>query len=892
VKPRLPFGRAPVNEEVDAELAFHLEMTTRELMERGMTRQQARAEAERRFGDMKSVNDECRRYGVERNRREQRAEYLEELRHDVVFAVRQLAKARAFAAIAIVTLALGIGATAAVFSALDAVVLRPLPLDDPGRVVNLQPTRRGDAAGISAPEFLGQRDTRAFEHVAGAVLGTGVTIAMADTPELVEGARVSSEYFDAFAVKPKLGRGFTREEEQPGAPKVAVISHGLWVRAFASDRGVVGRTLQLDGAPHTVIGVMPAEFDFTRETAEIWLPLVITPEQATKYNEKYLTMLARLRPGVTLEQAAAAATATQRAVAERIPDRVDPVTDYAIVVDRFIDQMVGDYRSLLFTLLGAVGFVLLISCTNVANLLLARGTGRGKELAIRAALGAGRSRLVRQLLTESLVLATLGATLGLGVAYGLLRVIVAVSPESVPRLEQAHIDWRVLLFTLTIGVTSAAIFGLLPALRTVGTQMQGALREGGRQSKAFARDRLRGILVAAEVALAITLLVGSGLLIRSAWRMQHVDPGFDPRGVLTARLILPEARYTTPDAITRTYALIRDNAAAMSGVQSAAVASIVPLSGSDAQSSVLAEGQPRDVKRPQANLRLASSGFFATMGVPFVGGRDFARTDDANAPKVAILNETLARKLWPGVPTRDLIGKRIDALSGKRTESIYWEVVGVVHDLHDASLTQRPRPELYVPVDQTPATIWPLIQRSLVVVVRATNPSTDAEVFVKPLRRAVAQVDASLPLADSRTMMSYLRGSLETARMNTLLLSLLGGIALSLAIVGIYGVVSYFVTQRSHEIGVRLALGATPSRIWQLVVRRGLGPIVVGLLVGLALSVATSQLLASQLFEVSGHDPVTLVAVGVLLLIVGLLATYVPARRAMRVPPVVALNDG
>src|SRR5262249_41962744 len=342
----------------------------------------------------------------------------------------------------------------------------------------------------------------------------------------------------------------------------------------------------------------------------------------------------------------------------------------------------------------------------------------------------------------------------------------------------------------------------------------------------------------------------------------------------------------------RTYALIRDNAAAMPGVKSAAVTLAVPLSGSDAQSTVLAEGQPRDVRRPQANFRLATSGFFATMGIRFVSGRDFARTDDASAPKVAIVNEALAKTLWAGVPTRDVIGKRIDALSGTRNESMYWEVVGVVHDLHNASLTQRPQPEFYVPVNQTPAMVWPLIQRSLVVVVRATNPSTDAEVFVKPLRRAVAQVDASLPLADSRTMVSYLRGSLETARMNTLLLSLLGGIALSLAIVGIYGVVSYFVTQRSHEIGVRLALGATPTRIWQLVVRRGLAPIVVGLIVGLALSAATSQLLASQLFEVSGHDPVTLVAVGVLLLIVGLLATYGPARRAMRVPPVVALNDG
>ncbi|MGH2901449.1 MAG: FtsX-like permease family protein, partial [Solirubrobacteraceae bacterium] len=333
---------------------------------------------------------------------------------------------------------------------------------------------------------------------------------------------------------------------------------------------IVGRAIQLDGLPHTVVGVMPAAFDFTSGSEDLWLPLAITAEQATKFSEQYLTMLGRLEPGVTLEQARAAATLTERGVAERMPDRVVPVTDFGMGVVRYVDRMVGDFRSQLFTLLGAVGFVLLISCTNVANLLLARATGRGKELAIRAALGAGRGRLIRQLLTESLVLASIGAVAGLAVAFGLLRVIRAVSPDNVPRLDQARIDWRVLAFTLGVGALSAVVFGLLPALRAAGPRIQGTLREGGRQSGAFARDRLRGLLVAAEVALAITLLVGSGLLIRSALRMQRVDPGFDPRGVLTARLILPEARYSTPDAVTRTYETIRERAAAMPGVRSTA----------------------------------------------------------------------------------------------------------------------------------------------------------------------------------------------------------------------------------------------------------------------------------------------------------------------------------
>ncbi|HEY9225241.1 MAG TPA: ABC transporter permease, partial [Gemmatimonadaceae bacterium] len=457
---RPPFARAPVHEEVDAELAFHLEMTTRELMERGMTREQARAEAERRFGDMKSVNAECRRYGTERDRHDRRAEYFQELKQDVVFAVRQLAKARAFSAVAIITLALGIGATAAVFSALEAVVLRPLPFEHSDRIVELQPTRRGEVSGVSAPEFLGLRHTRPLTHLAGVVLGTGVTMTMGDVPELFTGGRVSAEYFDVFGVKPMLGRTFSLDEDRPGAAKVVVISHRLWSSKFNRDPAVVGRSVQIDGVQATMIGVMPKTFDFTSGSEDVWVPLALTQEQSVKYNEQFLRLIGRLEPGATLEQARAAITAAERNIAERIPDRVIPVTDFSMNVDRFIDRLVGDFRNLLLTLLGAVGFVLLISCTNVANLLLARGTGRGKELAIRAALGAGRARLVRQLLTESLVLASLGAALGLAIAYGLLRVILAVSPDGVPRLDQAGIDWRVLGFTLAMGVVSALLFGL------------------------------------------------------------------------------------------------------------------------------------------------------------------------------------------------------------------------------------------------------------------------------------------------------------------------------------------------------------------------------------------------------------------------------------------------
>ena len=889
--PRLPFGRAPVEEEVDAELAFHLEMTTRELMERGMNKSQARAEAERRFGDLRSVNDECRRYGTERDQKARRAEYLGELRNDVAFAARQLTRARGFSAVAIVTLALGIGATAAVFSALDAVVLRPLPFDHPERIVEFRSARRGDPDALSTPEYVAMNRSGIFEHFSAAVLGGGMTMTMGELPEIIPAARVTSEFFAVFGQQPVLGRTFSTEEDQPGAPSVVIISHRLWTTRFNSERSIIGRSLPMEGVQFTVIGVMPASFNYTRDTPDMWIPLAFTTQQLNSYGARFFTTFARLRPTTSLAQAQAAASSAERAFAERIPNRTWPVSEYGAALTPFVDQLVGNFGRLLGTLLGAVGFVLLIACSNVANLLLARGAARTKELAIRSALGAARGRLIRQLLTESLVLALVGSVLGLGVAYGLQRLILAISPSDIPRLDQVSIDWRVLTFTLLLGIISCLLFGLFPALAAAGRRLQGAMREGGRQTS-VSRDRLRGALVAAEVALAITLLVGSGLLIRSAVLMQRVNPGFDPKGVLTARILLPASRYASADDITRFYTTLRGEVARMPAVQSSALVSIVPMTSSSMQSSILGEGQPVDGKRVQANLRLASEGFFSTMRIPLIVGRDLSPTDNAASPLVVVVNEALVKKVWPGLPLPEAIGKRIDAVSEKREVPMLRTVVGIVKDVHDAALDRAPRPEFYIPYEQTPPTLWGYMGRSLVVVARAANEGVDAELLAKPLRQVVARQDPSLPLADAETMMSYLKGTVETARMNTLLLSLLGGIALVLAMVGTYGVVSYFVSQRTQEIGIRLALGATPGLIWKFVMRRGLSPIVVGLAVGLLLSSLTTSVVKAQLFGVSGHDPLTLGGVTTLLLMVGLLASYVPARRAMRVPPVVALNEG
>jgi len=884
--PRL--WRTSVEEEVESELAFHLEMTTRELMELGMTRSNARLEAERRFGDAAAIDAECRRYGRERDRALQRAEYRHELAQDVVFALRQLRRARSFTVVAVLTLALGIGATAAVFSALDAVALRPLPYADADRIVDVYQSRRGSTQDPSPPEFLAYRRVAAFEHVAAAVLQAGITLRTGDLPEMIGGGRVSADYFAVFGAHPYLGRTFTADEDSPGRANVAVISYRLWMSHFNGDRGALNRIVEIDGTPHTIIGIMPNDFDVTKESEDIWTPIALGPEDARKFGEHYLKVFARLRPGVTVAQARAATIPVERAVAEQMEHHAPDLTEYSVDVHRYRDDLIGNYASLLLILLGAVSFVLFIACGNVANLLLARGSARTKELAIRAALGAGRGRIVRQLLTESLVLSLAGAVAGLVVAVLLLRVIHAVSPDSIPRLDQAHLDWRVLAFTLAIAVASAIIAGLVPALRAARPRLQQTLREGGRGS--VTRDRLRPVLVGAEVALAITLLVGSGLLIRSAWLMQHVDPGFDPRGVLTARLILPAAHYATPQAVLRAYTEIRDEAARIPGVQSAALTSVVPLSGSSMHSSVQAEGRPVTDQSPQANVRFTSSGYFSTMHIPIIAGRDIASTDKADAPLVVVINRALARMLWPDIDPREALGRRLTAIpSGQGTDTR--EIVGVVGDLHDAALNQAPAPEFYMPYEQTPDLMWPLIQRSLVVVVRGPATKGATEALVRPLGRAVAQVDASLPLTEAKSMNEMLHGSLATARMNTVLLSLLGAIALVLAMVGIYGVVSYFVNQHVHEIGIRMALGATPALIWGLVMRRGLSPIVAGLAVGIALSLLTTGVLRQQLFGVSAHDPLTLGGVGSLLLVIAVIAMYVPARRAMRVPPIVALNE-
>jgi predicted permease len=878
------FLRHPrVDEEVETELAFHVDMTIQALVAAGLSAADARAEAVRRFGDLAVVSAECRRFGRQRDRIRSRSEYVAELTQDVSFAARQLGRARGFAATAIITLALGIGATAAVFSALYAVVLQPLPFADAGRVVQVTTVRRGAVgdivSGAELSALRGRRDV--FAEVAGVRIGAGFTLTGADAPEVIDGMLVNANYFRLLGIAPQLGRGFLDSDDAPGAPRVVLMSHRLWTTRFGGDTAIVGRPLRLDGEMSTVIGVMPPSLDALDTDDRMWGPLRLSAEQLRSNSGQWLHVVARLAPGVSLDRASEAARSAVRREALRTPGGSQNID---ASVRRYIDRVVGNSRQRLLVLMGAVGLVMLIACVNVANLLVARGAVRARELAIRASLGAGRGRLVRQLLAESLALALAGGVLGVVVAFLLVKGLIAIGPEEVSRLDQARVNGWVLAFTFVVAVATSLVVGLLPALRSASPALGSALREGGRGAGAGPqRDRLRASLVMTEVAMAMTLLTSAGLLIRTAISVQRVDPGFAPSHTITSRLLLPAAVYTDPAHITRTYEQIRAAAAQVPGVERAALVSVVPLSQSHLSTSIAAEGRSLAIdERLRVDMRYASVEYFATMGTRLLEGRDFLPTDDAGATAVAVISASLARTLWPG---ERALGKRIDVM-GTRSEPNWLTIVGVVADVHDEALSAPAQPTIYMPFMQTPAGMWNATGRSLVLVTR-TRPAP--ETLIPALRRAVMSVDASLPLADQRTMEQLLARSLARARFNTLMLTALSGIALVLALVGVYGVVSYFVDQRTREFGVRMALGATPRHIWQLVLSRGLVPIASGALLGAVISFATGRVLREQLYGVAPEDPVTRVVVAATLIVVALAATVVPAMRAIRVTPARAL---
>jgi predicted permease len=872
-------------DEVEAELEFHLEMRTREYIARGMRPAEARDRALSRFGDLARVRNTCRDIGQRRDTDMRRREYFGELVQDIGFALRQLLANPGFSLVAIVTLALGIGATTAIFSAVNAVVLRPLPVPEPERLVFLFNEWKGNLGSVSAGNFTDvAAEQRGFESLT-AINYSSFNLSDGSTAERIIGARVTAAYFDVFGVRPALGRGFRLDEDEPGREQVVVLTHRLWVRRFGADPQIVGRDIRMNGLPYQVVGVMPASFDAIANTEELLVPIAFTAARKAMHDEHFLTVVARLRSGVSQAQAQQNVDTIVQGLRKRFP-----LEDAALVmrVEPFVSQYVGPDRGRLLTLLGAVGLVLLIACGNVANLLLARGAVRGRELAIRAALGAGRARIVRQLLTESLVLALIAAAAGLAIAAWGTQSLIALTPPGVPRLEEASVDGKVLAFALALAIASSLFFGLAPALRASRAGVSDQLKEGGRGQVAAGRDWVRMLLVTGEVALAVLLLVGAGLLIRSGIEAGRVRLGFDPEGVMTARLSLPEAEYSEPARVEATFARLAEEAARIPGVHTAALTSGTPMAPGGGSNGLIAEGKPLHPDSVvDTRLRIVSADYFRTMGISLRRGREFDARDRRGAQKVMILSEAAAAALFPG---QDPIGRRVSCCEpGPDGKGPDWKtVVGVAGDVRSRGPAQPVIAEFYLPIEQIPQEAWTWIQRSMYIAARAGNG--DAMSLLPALRGLVSNIDPDVPLFNVQTMDERLAGSLATSRFNTLLLTLLGGIGLVLSAIGIYGVIAYFVTERTPEIGVRMALGATRSDVVRLVLRQAAPPVAAGVAVGLLGSIAATRVLSAQLVGVQRSDPLTLTAVVLTLLITAVAAAVAPARRAAGVDPTRALH--
>jgi predicted permease len=874
--------KASVDEEVDDELAFHIEMRTRALIAQGVPPDAARADAVARFGDLDRVNRTCREIGKRRDRSMSNAEFLSELRQDIGYALRQVRKRPGFTAIAALTLALGIGATTAIFSAVHAVVLRPFPYVDPQRVVLVEDLWRDQPGDVSAGNFNDYRKRSTAFAAMSAIQYSSFNLSAGERPERVIGARVSHGFFEVFDAAPLRGRVFLPEDDTPGRENVVVLSHRLWRDRFGGDSTLVGKPLQMNGRTYTVVGIMPADFDFTSDSEVLWVPIAFTPERLAEHDEHYLTVYGLLASEATLEQAQ---TQLQRIAADLRKEFPQTNSESGVRIRPFVDTVIGDYRSRLYILLGAVAFVLLIACSNVANLLLARGASRSKEIAIRTALGAGKARIVRQLLTESLMLALIGGALGVLLAHYAIELLIAGAPAGIPRLDQARLDGPVLAFAMVIACASALIFGLAPALRSARPDLQSTLKEGGRTDSGAPRDRMRSGLVVAEVALALMLLVGAGLLIRSAIHLHDVRLGFDPSGVLSARLALPAAQYADAKVAELAYTRIVGELERVPQVQAAAVSSQAPLGPGGNSNGLIPEGKAIAIESAiDSRLRIITPAYFDALRIPLSAGRAFTDHDIAGATRVMIVNETLARMAFPG---ESPLGKRMACCEGAADDPRWKTIVGVVADTRWRGPSVAPSPEFYLPMAQVPAQAWDWTQRVMTVVARTNG---DPAQLTSAMRAAVASVDPTLPLYDIATMDERLGRSLAQSRFNTFLLAALGGIGLVLAVIGLYGVLAYLVTQRSHEIGIRMALGATARDVLLLVTRQGMKLVIAGIAVGVVAAILATRLLQELLFGVTATDPVTFVAVALTLIISGVVASIIPARRATRVDPTRALN--
>ena len=820
---------------------------------------------------------------------------LETLWQDLCYGARTLAKKPGFSAIAVFTLALGIGANTAIFSVVNAVLLRPLPFADPDELIAVgqnDSLNRARLAQFSFRNFADFREqSQSFERLA-AYYNTNFTLTGAREAVRLRGTIVTADLFPLLRVSPALGRSFLPEEDAAGGGpggRPAILSWECWQQHFGGDASVVGRAIDLNNSPFTIIGVMPAGFSFPIQSqpTEIWVSTALDNERPSNPGAIMVArgfrgwrVIGRLKPNATREQAQSEADVIGAGLAARFPDINK---DMGIVVRPLLESLVGNLRPPLLLLLAAVGFVLLIACVNVANLLLERAISRQREIRVRLAIGAGRWRITRQLLTESVLLAGLGGVAGTVLAVWGTDVIIALSPEALTRITETRVDARVLAFTGLISLATGVAFGLAPALLIGRTNLAEALREGARGATASVHtNRTRGLLVIVEVALALVLLVGAGLLIQSFVRLQQVALGFDPRDVLTFNVAMPTDGTTAPQHIATFYQQLTERLKALPGVANASVVFQLPLSGSGATTGLTIEGKPAHPSdRPNAVIHMVDPEYFRTMGIPLVKGRTFTERDVLNSAPVLIINNTLAHQHFPN---EDPIGKRIapgfstlpmnDDGPGMR------EIVGVVGDVRHQNLQGPAQPEFYFPQAQMPMS-------SMTVVIRAAG---DPRALQHAARGIVQSLNKSAPIFNVRTVEELVGGSVASPRFNTLLLAMFAGVALILTAVGLYGVISYSVAQNTQQIGIRVALGAQTGDVFKLIVGQGTFLTLVGVVIGLGAAYGLTRLMSSLLYGVGATDPWTFAGVAMLLMLVAFIACYLPARRATRIDPVVALR--
>jgi putative ABC transport system permease protein len=864
------FFKRRLERDLEDEIRSHLEMQIEENVRQGMSPEEARQAARRKFGGVEQVKEAYRdRRGLP---------LVESTLQDLRYAVRTLAKNPGFSLVAIITLALGIGANTAIFSAVSAVLLRPLPYPEPDRLVRVWERHIKEGANnvVSAPDFIDWRArNRVFENIA-AHMGTSFDLTEVSEPERIGAAKVSSSFFDVMGFKPMLGRSFLPEEELPGAANVAVISHSLWQRLFGADRSIIGRRISLSGQSFEVIGVLPP----FPPTETVYVPLIFSPQERLNRMGHFLRVFARLKSGITLQQARAE---MERVGAELMREYPAENTNHTAFVMSFHTEVVsgegGDIRQPLLFLFAAAGLVLAVACANVANLQLIRAAARRKEIAIRTALGARPWRIARQVLTESMLLAALGGAVGTLLAWWGIGAITALIPQGVLNLTGSpRLDLRVLGFTLVISLGSGVLSGLGALRQASRPNIKDTLREGG-QGSVVATQRARSMIVVTEIALAVVLLIGAGLMIRTLWNLQHVPMGFDPRNLVTANISLPSARYPQREQKTGFFQQLIEGVRALPGVQAVGAISRLPATGGYGATSIAIEGRAEMTNllpqaRPRIYPRTVTPDYFQAMRIPLLKGRFMTSEDDGNAPLVVLINQTAAQRYWPG---QNPLGQRVQIGGGNPWK----EVIGIVGDVkHRGGLDQDILPEVYYPWSQ-------YTQSGGTLVVRGTNVSS----LAPAIRSKVQELDKQLPIFSVRTMEEIVEGSISSSRTNTLLLALFAGIALTLAAVGIYGVMAYSVAQRTHEIGVRMALGAQSSDALKLVLKQGMRLALVGALIGLMAAFGLTRLMKTLLFGISETDATTFIIVPLLFVVVAMLACYLPARRATKVDPLIALRS-